>query len=84
MVYFVYLLECTDGSIYTGITTDLERRFDEHKNKSGSHYTASHGARKIVHAETYPNRSEASKREAEIKSWRRERKIELIRSNRSN
>jgi putative endonuclease len=84
MPYFVYLLECNDGSIYTGITTDLDRRLAEHKNKIGSHYTGSHGAQKIVHAETYPNRSEASKREAEIKSWRRERKMELIRSGASD
>jgi len=82
MTYFVYLLECNDGSIYTGITTDLKRRFAEHENKKGGHYTRSHGALKILRSEKYPNRSAASKREAEIKSWRRERKIKLINTER--
>ncbi len=80
MVYFVYLLECKDNSIYTGITTDPQRRLAEHKNKKGGHYTESRGARKIIYTEEYPNRSEALKREAEIKSWRREKKINLVKS----
>ena len=66
MSYFVYLLECADKTIYTGITTDVARRFAEHKNKSGSHYTASHDARKIIYTEECASRSEALKREAEI------------------
>jgi putative endonuclease len=78
MPYFVYLLQCKDGSIYTGITTDVTRRFAEHKNKKGGHYTASHGTRKMIYTEKYPNRSAALKREAEIKRWRREKKIKLI------
>lgn len=78
MPYFVYLLKCKDDSIYTGITTDLKRRFNEHKNKKGGHYTGSHEVIKILHAEKYPTRSDALKREAEIKSWRREKKIKLI------
>ena len=40
-MYFVYLIECKDKSIYTGITTDVDRRFNEHKNKIGGHYTSS-------------------------------------------
>ena len=78
MPYFVYLLQCKDGSIYTGITTDVTRRFAEHKNKKGGHYTGSRGVLKILYTEKYPTRSEALRREAEIKRWRREKKMELI------
>ena len=78
MAYFVYLLKCKDNSIYTGITTDLERRFAEHKNKKGGHYTSSRGVERILHTEEYPSRSEALKREAEIKSWCREKKMKLV------
>ena len=76
-MYFLYLIQCFDGSIYTGITNDLERRFGEHKNKKGGHYTASHKVEKIIYTEQFPTKSEALKREAEIKSWRREKKLEL-------
>jgi putative endonuclease len=78
MPYFVYLLRCKDKSIYTGITTDVERRFAEHKNKKGGHYTGSHEVVEIVHIEEYPDRGAALRREAEIKSWPREKKIKLI------
>jgi len=77
-VYFVYLLECKDGSIYTGITTDVARRFAEHTEGKGGHYTRSCGAKKIIYIEKKRNRSAASKREAEIKRWPREKKLELI------
>ena len=79
MAYFVYLLKCKDGSIYTGITTDVARRLKEHQNGNGGHYTASRGAFKIIHTEEHPTRSAALKREAEIKSWRREKKMTLVR-----
>ena len=78
MMYTLYLLLCKDKSIYTGITTDVERRFKEHKNGEGSRYTRARGAVKILHTEEFRTRSKASKREAEIKSWPRERKLTLI------
>ena len=65
-MYFIYLLECADNSIYTGITTDVERRFSEHAEGKASHYTRAHGAVKILYTEECENRSEALKREAEI------------------
>ena len=68
-MYFVYLIQCEGGSIYTGITTDLERRFKEHSDKVGGHYTRTHKVEKILYAEKYPTRSEALKREAEIKNF---------------
>lgn len=75
--YFVYLLLCKDKSIYTGITTDVKRRLEEHKNKKGGHYTRAHGASKIIYAQGYKTRSEALKREAEIKGWQRKKKLGL-------
>lgn len=77
--YFVYMLECKDGSLYTGITTNVERRFQEHKDGIGGHYTSAKRAVRIVHTERHPDRSSALKRESEIKSWRRGKKLALFR-----
>ncbi len=77
-MYYVYLIQCKDGSLYTGITNDIERRFKEHKDKVGGHYTASHKVEKIVYTERLKTKSEALKRETQIKSWSREKKLELI------
>ena len=76
--YFLYLLECADKSLYTGITTDLKRRLKQHQNKKGGAYTASHRAQKIVYTEKFKTRSDALKREIEIKSWPRKKKLILI------
>lgn len=78
MSYFVYLLECNDGSLYTGITTDVERRLAEHKSGIGSSFTRAKKAKQIVYREAQPSRSQAQKREAEIKKWPRARKLALI------
>ncbi|MCX6787886.1 MAG: GIY-YIG nuclease family protein [Candidatus Kaiserbacteria bacterium] len=78
MPYFVYLLECEDSSVYTGITTDVERRFAEHQNGIGSHFTRAKKAKRILYTEKHPDRSSALKREAEIKKWPREKKLALI------
>jgi putative endonuclease len=79
-MYFVYLIECGDKSLYTGITNDLDRRFNQHKDGSGGHYTSSKQVIKIVYTEQYPDKSSALKREAQIKRWRREKKLNLIKS----
>jgi len=76
-MYFVYLLECADGSIYTGITTNVERRFNEHAQGKGGHYTASHGARKILHVEKRRDRGSALRREAALKKLTRSEKRAL-------
>lgn len=81
MSYFLYILQCSDKSLYTGITTDVKRRFEEHKSGKGGHYTRAHRVVKIVYTEQQKNRSEASKREAEIKKWTRKQKVEFIKSN---
>jgi putative endonuclease len=77
-MYFVYILKCNDGSLYTGITTDIERRLAEHKSGKGGHYTRARGAVKMVYTERRKNRSTASKREAEIKNLTRVQKEHLI------
>ncbi len=77
MAYFVYLLECADKTIYTGITTDLKRRFYEHKHKIGARYTRTHGAKKMLYSERFETRSEALKREAAIKRLTRGKKLKL-------
>ena len=77
-MYFLYILECSDGSYYTGITTDVGRRFNEHKNGEGGHYTSSKQAVKIVYMEQHPDRSSALKRESQIKGWTRKKKQDLI------
>lgn len=82
MSYFVYILECSDKTLYTGIATDLERRLDEHNNSDkGAKYTKIRRPLKLVYSEESENRSSASKREYEIKKLSREKKLELITRN---
>lgn len=54
-MYFVYLIECSDRSIYTGITNDLKRRFEQHKNGKGGHYTSTKKVSKILYTEEHPS-----------------------------
>jgi putative endonuclease len=76
--WFVYFLKCRDGSLYTGITNDLDKRFNEHMSGRGSKYVRSRKAKKIVYIENFPTKSGALKREAELKHLSRQRKLELI------
>ncbi len=75
----MYVLECGDKSLYTGITTDLVRRLAEHKAGEGSHYTRARGAKKFVYTQPEPTRSAALKREAQLKKLTRAQKLALIR-----
>ena len=79
-MYYVYLLECADHSIYTGITTDLEKRFKSHAEGTGARYTKAKKPLRILYSEKHPDRSVATKREMEIKSWARQKKLDLISS----
>ena len=77
--WFVYIVEAENGHLYTGITTDLERRFAEHQSKQGgARFFHTSAAKQIVYHETQPDRSSASKREAAIKKLSRKDKIALI------
>lgn len=82
MPYFVYLLECGDGSLYTGITTDVARRLAEHKSGAGSNFTRAKGAKRIVYTEQHADRGSALRREAAIKKWPREKKLTLVQGRR--
>ena len=82
-MYFVYLLECADTRIYTGIATDVSRRFKEHVTGKGGHFTRSHKPVRILYTEAHPDRSSASKREAEIKRFSRTEKLQLTNERKS-
>ena len=79
MAYFIYILECNDGTLYTGITTDVERRLDEHNHSDkGAKYTKLRRPVRLVYKELSKDRSSASKREYAIKKLSRNEKLELI------
>ena len=78
--HYVYLLRCADGTYYCGYTTDVERRVREHNGESaiaGARYTSGRRPVRLVHTETFPTRSEAQQREAQIKKLSRKAKAQL-------
>ena len=77
-MYTVYILLCRDKTLYTGITTDVKRRFEEHKKGEGAHYTRAHKPLRMVYTENAKDRSAASKRESQIKRYSRVEKLALI------
>ena len=81
--WYVYIVECADKSLYVGITPDLARREKKHNAGKASRYTRVRRPVRIVFAEKRPNQSSALKREAELKSWRREKKANLVASGRN-
>ncbi len=76
--WIVYILRCKDGSLYTGITKDIERRVKQHNDGKGSKYTLSRRPVKVVYKETKEGRGSALVREAEIKHYSKEKKEQLI------
>jgi putative endonuclease len=82
-MWHVYLILCGDSSIYTGITNNLKQRFQHHKNGKGGHYTRSHKVVRMLYSEQFQTRSKALRREAQIKNWRRKRKLNLIKFGKS-
>ncbi len=79
-MFSVYILECSDKSLYVGCTNDLEKRLNQHNNlKSGAHYTKIRRPVVLRYSENFPTLLEARGREAEIKRWKREEKMKLIR-----
>ena len=81
-MYTVYILQCRDGSLYTGITTDLDRRLEQHLRGKASKYTRAKLPVSCVYSERQPSESVAKKREWEIKGWSRSLKLNLVRSRR--
>lgn len=78
MTHYVYVVECSDGTLYTGYTTDVERRVEEHNAGEGAKYTRGRTPVEVVHVEEYATRSEAMSREAEIKKMSRKEKERLV------
>jgi len=81
MAFFCYLLECADGSYYTGWSTDPERRCRQHNAGRGARYTRSHRPVRLVYVEELPDRSSAMRREVQIKRLGRAAKEKLIKQN---
>jgi len=78
MPHYVYVLECADGTYYTGYTTDVERRVAEHNAGEGAKYTRGRTPVEVVHTESFADRSTAMQREHEIKTLRRAEKEALV------
>jgi putative endonuclease len=80
-MYYLYILKCTDKTLYTGITIDLKRRIAEHnRSKLGAKYTSSRRPVKLVYSKKFKYRSTASKEEARIKKLNRNKKLMLFKN----
>ncbi|HLD84052.1 MAG TPA: GIY-YIG nuclease family protein [archaeon] len=77
-MYYVYVLRCGDGSFYTGIAKDLEKRLEAHRNGKGSKYVRSRLPFELIHKEEFPAKESALRREIEIKGMSRREKAEMI------
>lgn len=77
MPYYVYILLCKDGSYYTGYTKDVKRRVEMHKKGQGARYLSMYKLEKLVYTEEFGSRSEAMRREREIKSLSHSKKRQL-------
>jgi len=76
---YVYILKCSDNTLYTGYTTDPERRIKEHNAGIGAKYTRGRGPVELVYLEEFSDKSRAMQREYEIKQFSKGEKLELIR-----
>jgi putative endonuclease len=79
-VHYVYIVECHDGTYYTGYTTDVERRVGEHNDGTGAKYTRGRTPVELVHTESFDSKSAAMSREYEIKQLTRREKERLVAS----
>jgi putative endonuclease len=77
-MHYVYVVECADGTYYTGYTTDVERRVAEHDAGEGAKYTRGRTPVELVHVEEYETRSAAMSREHDVKSLSRREKERLV------
>ena len=77
-MWYLYILRCKDNSLYTGITTDVEKRLEAHRAGKGAKYTRGRGPLELVYREECGDHSDALRREAEIKRLPRDEKLKLI------
>ncbi len=80
MVYYTYMVKCSDGSLYTGYTNDLDRRVSAHNSGNGAKYTKSRRPVELVYYEEFDTKEEAMSREWHIKHLTRQQKMILIKS----
>lgn len=78
--WFLYLIECADGSLYTGITVDVGARYEAHRSGKGARYTRSHPPLRLLGIAEYPDRSAASKAEYQVKQLTRIEKLHFAAS----
>ena len=78
MAWFVYILRCENGDLYTGVTIDPQRRFKEHRTGCGGRFTRAFRPVQLAYHERCANEQEAKRREAQIKTWSRRKKLALI------
>ena len=78
VAWYVYMLRCGDGTLYTGITDEVDRRLAAHRSGKGAKYTRGRGPLELVYTEEQPDKSAALRREVQIKKLRREQKEALI------
>ena len=78
MAWYVYILRCGDGTLYTGATDDVERRLAAHRAGKGAKYTRGRGPLELVYTEEQPDKGAALRREARIKGMTRGEKLALI------
>jgi len=83
MEWTVYIIYCSDGSLYTGITNDINKRFEQHSRQRGAKYFRGRQPRQLVYLESGHTRSTASKREAVIKKLSRRDKLLLLQSDKN-
>ena len=80
-MHFVYILECSDKTLYVGCTNDLEKRVKQHnESKWGAHYTKIRRPVELIYSEQFADLNSARQRESEIKNWPREKKLNLIKT----
>ena len=82
--WYLYILRCGDGSLYTGIAPDVARRLEAHRSGRGAKYTRGRGPLELAYQELCGSHSQALKREKQIKSLPRERKLALIQAGGGN
>jgi putative endonuclease len=81
-MWYVYILECRNKDLYTGVTNNTERRLKGHKHGNGGHYTSHNRPERILYKEEFKNLSEAKIREQQIKRWSKSKKLALIKGDR--
>jgi putative endonuclease len=83
-MWYLYVLKCADGSLYTGVTNNIEKRMGDHKNGVGSKYVRSRLPFELLYQEEFESKQEAMKREFAVKKLSRKQKLELLHARRKN